>query len=87
MCPFYVLSVLHRRFSLLSLSPLSLSLSLSLSLLLYVCRLVEEVRDATEVDLETDDVYMNPTFEEFTRVMVLKNRGGDEAGFEYHPVS
>ena len=70
------------------LSSLSLlSLSLSLSLLLYVCRLVEEVRDATEVDLETDDVYMNPTFEEFTRVMVLKNRGGDEAGFEYHPVS
>ena len=68
--------------SLSLLSPLSL-----LSLLLYVCRLVEEVRDATEVDLETDDVYMNPTFEEFTRVMVLKNRGGDEAGFEYHPVS
>ncbi|CAI8056591.1 Cytosolic 10-formyltetrahydrofolate dehydrogenase [Geodia barretti] len=53
--------------------------------LMDVTRLVEEVRDATEVDLETDDVYMNPTFEEFTRVMVLKNRGGDEAGFEYHP--
>ena len=55
--------------------------------MLYIGRLVEEVRDATEVDLETDDVYLNPTFEEFTRVMVLKSRGGDEASFEYHPVS
>ena len=45
------------------------------------------MRDAAEVDLETDDVYMNPTFEEFIRILVLKSRGGGEASFEYHPVS
>ena len=49
-------------------------------------RLVEEVKDATEVELETDDVYMYPSFEEFTRQVVLKSRGGEDSGFEYHPV-
>ena len=51
-----------------------------------LCRLVEEVKDAAEVELETDDVYMNPSFQEFTRQVVLKSRGGEDSTFEYHPV-
>ena len=51
-----------------------------------LCRLVEEVKDAAEVELETDDVYINPSFQEFTRQVVLKSRGGEDSTFEYHPV-
>ena len=50
-------------------------------------RLVEEVKDATEVELETDDVYLNPSFEDLTRQVILKSRGGEDSTFEYHPVS
>lgn len=48
-----------------------------------VTRLVEEVRDKTAVALETDEVYMNTQFEDFIRLVVLKNRGGEETSFEY----
>ena len=49
-------------------------------------RLVEEVKDSTEVELETDDVYMNSSFEEFSRQVILRSRGGEDTSFEYHPV-
>ena len=52
-----------------------------------MCRLVEEVKDAIEVELETDDVYMNPSFKEFTRQVVVNSRGGEGTTFEYDPVS
>ena len=45
------------------------------------------MKDATEVELETDDVYMNPSFKEFTRQVVINSRGGEDATFEYDPVS
>ena len=47
---------------------------------------MEEVRDRTGVDLENDDVYMNTTFEQFIRMVVLKSRGGAETKFEYDAV-
>ena len=50
-------------------------------------RLVEEVKDTVEVELETDDVYMNRTFGDFSRQVVLRSRGGEDTKFEYHPVS
>ena len=53
----------------------------------FYCRLVEEVRDKTAVALETDEVYMNTQFEDFIRLVVLKNRGGEETSFEYDAVS
>lgn len=41
-----------------------------------VVRLVEEVKDLANVELQNEDVYMNTTFEEFYSVAVLKARGG-----------
>lgn len=43
-----------------------------------VVRLVEEVKDLAKVDLENEDVFMNPTLEEFCLAVVLKGRGGQE---------
>lgn len=43
-----------------------------------VVRLVEEVKDLVRVDLENEDVFMNPTFSEFCIVVVLKIRGVDD---------
>ena len=51
------------------------------------CRLVEEVRENTGVELENDDVYMNTTFEGFINTVVLKSRGADVTELEYDAVS
>ena len=51
------------------------------------CRLVEEVREDTGVELENDEVYMNTTFESFINTVVLKSRGADSVELEYDAVS
>ena len=43
-----------------------------------VTRLVEEVRDKFSVNIETSDVYMATTFEDFHKMIVLLSRGGSE---------
>ncbi len=45
------------------------------------------MREKTGVTLETDDVYMNTTFEAFMNTVVLKSRGGEEVELEYDAVS
>ena len=50
-------------------------------------RLIEEVREKAGVTLETDDVYMNTTFDAFIHTMISKSRGGDEVELEYDAVS
>ncbi len=40
-----------------------------------VTRMIEEVREKFEVDLETSDVYMATTFEEFSQELILEKRG------------
>ncbi|CAG4933162.1 unnamed protein product [Colias eurytheme] len=40
-----------------------------------VVRLVEEVKDIVNVELQNEDIYMNTTFEEFYTVAILKARG------------
>ena len=40
-----------------------------------VTRLVEEVREKCEIELENEDVYMSTTLDEFVRTAVLKSRG------------
>lgn len=52
-----------------------------------VTRLLEEVRELTGVEMENDDVYMNSTFSEFVKQLVLINRGGQETELEYDAVS
>lgn len=41
-----------------------------------VVRLVEEVKDLNNLELQNEDVYMNTTFEEFSTAAVSKSRGG-----------
>ena len=41
-----------------------------------VVRLVEEVKDIANLELQNEDVYMNTTFEEFYTMAILKTRGG-----------
>lgn len=41
-----------------------------------VVRLVEEVKDLSNLELQNEDIYMNTTFEEFYNMAVLKARGG-----------
>lgn len=43
-----------------------------------VVRLVEEVKDLAQLELQNEDIYMNTTFEEFYNIAVLKSRGGTE---------
>ncbi|KAL5515301.1 hypothetical protein EMCRGX_G000452 [Ephydatia muelleri] len=54
-----------------------------------VTRLIEEVRDAaTSVTMVNDEVYMNSRFEDFVRIVVLKNRGAfGSNGIEYDTVT
>ena len=52
-----------------------------------VTRLLEEVRELTGVEMENDDAYMNSTFTEFVKQLVLMNRGGQETKLEYDAVS
>lgn len=40
-----------------------------------VVRLVEEVKDIANIELQNQDVYMNTTFEEFYTIAILKHRG------------
>ena len=43
-----------------------------------VTRLLEEVREVAGVEMENDDVYMNSTFSEFVKQLVLTSRGGQD---------
>lgn len=45
------------------------------------------MKEKTGVALESDDVYMNTTFEGFIREMITKSRGGGVAELEYDAVS
>ncbi|CAK1590458.1 unnamed protein product [Parnassius mnemosyne] len=40
-----------------------------------VVRLVEEVKELANIELQNEDIYMNATFEEFCNIAVLKSRG------------
>lgn len=40
-----------------------------------VVRLIEEVKDIADLELQNEDVYMNATFEEFYTIAILKKRG------------
>lgn len=44
-----------------------------------VTRLVEEVREKCEIELQNEDVYMSTTYDEFVRTAVLKARGSGAA--------
>ncbi len=53
-----------------------------------IIRLIEEVRDACDVSLDNDTVYMASVFGEFIAQVILKSRdGGKGAKFEYDSVS
>ncbi|OWR54998.1 cytosolic 10-formyltetrahydrofolate dehydrogenase like protein [Danaus plexippus plexippus] len=41
-----------------------------------VVRLVEEIKDISELELQNEDIYMNTTFEDFYNAAILKQRGG-----------
>ncbi|CAH0549064.1 unnamed protein product [Brassicogethes aeneus] len=52
-----------------------------------VVRLVEEVKDLVKVELENDDVFMNPNFSDFCLNVVQKSRGGSgDIEVEYRAV-
>lgn len=40
-----------------------------------ICRLVEEVKDFFKIELENEDVFLNPTYSEFCLGVVLRSRG------------
>lgn len=40
-----------------------------------VTRLVAEVSEVCEIELDNEDVYMNTTFEDFSKVVILRSRG------------
>ncbi|XP_013167806.1 PREDICTED: cytosolic 10-formyltetrahydrofolate dehydrogenase [Papilio xuthus] len=44
-----------------------------------VVRLVEEIKDLAQIELQNEDIYMNTTFEEFSQIAVMKSRGGSGA--------
>ncbi|KAK9746221.1 Formyl transferase, C-terminal domain [Popillia japonica] len=45
--------------------------------ILPVVRLVEEVKDLCKIELENEDVFMAPVFDEFCQVIILKSRGSN----------
>lgn len=50
-------------------------------------RLVEEVKEVFNTELENEDVFLAPTFSEFCMHVVLKSRGGSsQIEIEYRPV-
>lgn len=54
-------------------------------LLLYAptfSRLVEEVKDMFSVEMQNEDLFMNPNFMSFASTVVGKIRGGDQNGKE-----
>ncbi|XP_055353393.1 mitochondrial 10-formyltetrahydrofolate dehydrogenase-like [Paramacrobiotus metropolitanus] len=51
-----------------------------------VVRLVEELKHTTDVALQNDDVYMNPTFDSFVSCAVLKSRDSGSSTFEFNHV-
>ncbi|XP_071960536.1 cytosolic 10-formyltetrahydrofolate dehydrogenase-like isoform X2 [Antedon mediterranea] len=51
-----------------------------------VARLVEEVHEKCEVELQNEDVYMATTFEEFIQMMIRRHRGLDVVEFTYDAV-
>lgn len=52
-----------------------------------VTRLLEEVREMTGVEMQNDDVYMNSTFPDFIKQLVLISRGGMVTELKYNSVS
>jgi formyltetrahydrofolate dehydrogenase len=52
-----------------------------------VTRLVEETKSASGVSMENAEVYMSPTFGEFTILVVKKLRGDDVIKLEFKKVS
>jgi formyltetrahydrofolate dehydrogenase len=52
-----------------------------------VIRLLEEVQEVTGVEMDYDDVYMNLTFVDFVKQLVLTSRGGQDTELEYDAVS
>lgn len=55
-----------------------------------VVRLVEETKAILNVEIENEDVFMNPTFEEYCQAVILKSRSGGDGKnnleVEYRPV-
>ena len=53
-----------------------------------VVRLVEEVKQICNVNLENEDVYMNTQFDDFTNCVIKRGRGiEDKEPFEFDAVS
>ncbi|KAL3271522.1 hypothetical protein HHI36_022000 [Cryptolaemus montrouzieri] len=53
-----------------------------------VVRLVEEAKDIFQIDLENEDVFMAPVFDEFCLQCIFKTRGGAESNeVEYNAVN
>ena len=51
------------------------------------CRLVEEIKQQTGLQITNDKVYMNTSFNTFTEMLVMNHRGEDtEDEFTYDPV-
>lgn len=48
-----------------------------------VVRLVEEVREACDIDITNDDVFMNTRYEDFVQMVITNSRGGGSVDFEY----
>ncbi|KRT85361.1 hypothetical protein AMK59_2368, partial [Oryctes borbonicus] len=47
-----------------------------------VVRLVEEVKDLLKIELENEDVFMAPVFDEFCQAVVLRSRGANAGDVE-----
>ena len=55
---------------------------------LDVTRLVEEIKEQCQIELENEDVYMATVFDEFIKATVLKSRGGGSSSkLEFTPVT
>ena len=53
-----------------------------------VVRLVEEIKEQCQIELENEDVYMATAFDDFIKATVLKARGGNSAAkLEFTPVT
>lgn len=58
-----------------------------LHLNLFVSRLVEEVKEIFNTELENEDVFLTPSFSEFCMNVVSKSRGGSaQAEVEYKAI-
>jgi formyltetrahydrofolate dehydrogenase len=51
-----------------------------------VVRLVEEVKEKCGIELQSEDVYMATTFDEFVKAVILQGRGGGATEFTYDAI-